>query len=160
MTLSKERLEEIARVSAEFLAEEERINGKADLQVWLDEVWPGVALEMARELLELRERDKQEPVAYIFKHPAGKLFWALSDESNKHHDDVMPVYAAPPAPVVQPVQVPSSIADIKLKKALLWIDGVIRDNPGMKEAVTCRAAMLQSFGNSEQLNSSANEKDE
>ncbi|HFF3552546.1 TPA: DUF551 domain-containing protein, partial [Escherichia coli] len=24
-----------------------------------------------------------EPVAYIFKHPAGKLFWALTDESNK-----------------------------------------------------------------------------
>ncbi|HHB7025934.1 TPA: DUF551 domain-containing protein [Klebsiella pneumoniae] len=42
-----------------------------------------------------------EPVAYIFKHPAGRLFWALTDESNKGHDDVMPVYAAPqPAPVV------------------------------------------------------------
>ncbi|ENU2360464.1 DUF551 domain-containing protein, partial [Escherichia coli] len=24
-----------------------------------------------------------DPVAYIFKHPAGKLFWALTDESNK-----------------------------------------------------------------------------
>ena len=42
-----------------------------------------------------------EPVAYIFKHPAGKLFWALTDESNKDQADVMPVYAAPqPAPVV------------------------------------------------------------
>ncbi|HHB8180788.1 TPA: DUF550 domain-containing protein [Klebsiella pneumoniae] len=40
-----------------------------------------------------------EPVAYIFKHPAGRLFWSLTDESNKGHDDVMPVYAAPqPAP--------------------------------------------------------------
>lgn len=41
-----------------------------------------------------------EPVAYIFKHPAGKLFWALTDESNKEQSDVIPVYAAPPVPVV------------------------------------------------------------
>ncbi|SAP56107.1 Domain of Uncharacterised Function with PDB structure [Klebsiella oxytoca] len=42
-----------------------------------------------------------EPVAYIFKHPAGRLFWALTDESNKGQSDVMPVYAAPqPASVV------------------------------------------------------------
>ncbi|MCK2589394.1 DUF551 domain-containing protein [Escherichia coli] len=43
---------------------------------------------------------KAEPVAYIFKHPAGKLFWALTDESNKEQSDVIPVYAAPPVPVV------------------------------------------------------------
>lgn len=41
-----------------------------------------------------------EPVAYIFKHPAGKLFWALTDESNKEQADVIPVYAAAPALVV------------------------------------------------------------
>ncbi|HBJ0523608.1 TPA: DUF551 domain-containing protein [Escherichia coli] len=41
-----------------------------------------------------------DPVAYIFKHPAGKLFWALTDESNKEQSDVIPVYAAPPVPVV------------------------------------------------------------
>ncbi|HDP9498945.1 TPA: DUF551 domain-containing protein [Escherichia coli] len=41
-----------------------------------------------------------EPVAYIFKHPAGKLFWALTDESNKDQSDVIPVYAAAPASVV------------------------------------------------------------
>ncbi|WP_409517823.1 DUF551 domain-containing protein [Escherichia coli] len=40
-----------------------------------------------------------EPVAYIFKHPAGKLFWALTDESNKEQADVIPVYAAAPASV-------------------------------------------------------------
>ncbi|ENJ3170580.1 DUF551 domain-containing protein [Escherichia coli] len=40
-----------------------------------------------------------EPVAYIFKHPAGKLFWALTDESNKEQPDVISVYAAPPAPI-------------------------------------------------------------
>ncbi len=41
-----------------------------------------------------------DPVAYIFKHPAGKLFWALTDESNKEQADVILVYAAAPASVV------------------------------------------------------------
>ncbi|WP_409335578.1 DUF551 domain-containing protein [Escherichia coli] len=36
----------------------------------------------------------------MFKHPAGKLFWALTDESNKDQSDVIPVYAAAPASVV------------------------------------------------------------
>lgn len=52
------------------------------------------AYEIALESMEA------EPVAYIFKHPAGKLFWALTDESNKEQADVIPVYAAPPVPVV------------------------------------------------------------
>nr|WP_279084132.1 hypothetical protein [Kluyvera ascorbata] len=59
------------------------------------------AVKGLRELLVSRE---VVPVAYIFKHPAGKLFWALTDESNKGQSDVMPVYAAPPAPVVLPKQ--------------------------------------------------------
>lgn len=43
------------------------------------------------------------------------------------------LYDAPPAPAVP---------DIKIQKAILWLDGVIQSNPGMKEPVTCRAAML------------------
>ncbi|WP_336478701.1 DUF551 domain-containing protein [Escherichia coli] len=58
---------------------------------------PEVVRELARIVLASLEAD---PVAYIFKHPAGKLFWALTDESNKEQSDVIPVYAAPPAPVV------------------------------------------------------------
>ncbi len=54
-------------------------------------------LDLARIALASPEA---EPVAYIFKHPAGKLFWALTDESNKDQSDVIPVYAAPPVPVV------------------------------------------------------------
>jgi hypothetical protein len=46
------------------------------------------------------------------------------------------LYAAPPAQPVTVPDMPSFIADIRLKKALLWIDGVIRDNPKMKEAKT------------------------
>ncbi|EOK0073883.1 DUF551 domain-containing protein [Escherichia coli] len=59
-----------------------------------------VVRAMAAELQKRREADSAEPVAYIFKHPAGKLFWALTDESNKEQSDVIPVYAAPPVPVV------------------------------------------------------------
>ncbi|EHN1429836.1 hypothetical protein RTF55_003843 [Escherichia coli] len=40
-----------------------------------------------------------EPIAYIFKHPAGKLFWSLTDESNKEQPDVISVYAASPASI-------------------------------------------------------------
>lgn len=58
--------------------------------------------------LELRSSEialaslEAEPVAYIFKHPAGRLFWSLTDESNKGQSDVMPVYTAQPAPVFVP----------------------------------------------------------
>lgn len=57
----------------------------------------GEQMELARIALASLEA---EPVAYIFKHPAGKLFWALTDESNKEQSDVIPVYATPPVPVV------------------------------------------------------------
>lgn len=57
----------------------------------------GEQMELARIALASLEA---EPVAYIFKHPAGKLFWALTDESNKEQPDVIPVYAESPAPVV------------------------------------------------------------
>ncbi|HAI1359172.1 TPA: DUF551 domain-containing protein [Escherichia coli] len=56
----------------------------------------GEQMELARIALASLEAD---PVAYIFKHPAGKLFWALTDESNKEQADVIPVYAASPAPI-------------------------------------------------------------
>ncbi|EQB9365139.1 DUF551 domain-containing protein [Escherichia coli] len=59
-----------------------------------------VVRAMAAELQKRREADSAEPVAYIFKHPDGKLFWALTDESNKEQSDVIPVYAAAPASVV------------------------------------------------------------
>lgn len=61
-----------------------------------DHVQCGEASYLARMVLAAMD---SEPVAYIFKHPAGRLFWSLTDESNKGHDDVMPVYASPqPAP--------------------------------------------------------------
>ncbi|HII3058089.1 TPA: DUF551 domain-containing protein [Klebsiella pneumoniae] len=82
-----------------------------------------------------------EPVAYIFKHPAGRLFWALTDESNKGQNDVMPVYASPqPAPVVpEEKPIPNTLS-------MYAVDAVaaIAEVKGWN---ACRAAMLQA-GNS------------
>lgn len=77
-----------------------------------------------------------EPVAYIFKHPAGKLFWSLTDESNKDQSDVIPVYAASPAPVVpyeiDVKDVPGAVTYFKTRRDC-YADGWN----------ACRAAMLQ-----------------
>ncbi|MCZ9156074.1 hypothetical protein OM206_03695 [Escherichia albertii] len=77
-----------------------------------------------------------EPVAYIFKHPAGKLFWALTDESNKEQSDVIPVYAAPPVPVVpeeKPMPNPLSMYAVDAVAAIAEVRGWN----------ACRAAMLK-----------------
>lgn len=88
----------------------------------------------------LQERRKaamdSEPDAYIFKHPSGKLFWVLTDESNKGRRDVMPAYASPqPAPVV-PVEMNSDKAwgelKISAEDCQAWSEGWN----------ACRAAML------------------
>ncbi len=82
-----------------------------------------------------------EPVAYIFKHPAGKLFWALTDESNKEQADVIPVYAAPPVPVVPEEKTMPNPLKMYAVDAVAAIAEVRGWN-------ACRAAMLQ--GKSEQ----------
>ncbi len=100
-----------------------------------------VVRAMAAELQKRREADSAEPVAYIFKHPAGKLFWALTDESNKDQSDVIPVYAASPAPIT-PEAIENAIEYIRsiafhideddyhgkhiayfMRQALVWLEG-------------------------------------
>ncbi|EHX1271577.1 hypothetical protein K3Q26_004570 [Escherichia coli] len=80
-----------------------------------------------------------EPVAYIFKHPAGKLFWALTDESNKEQADVIPVYAAPPVPVVPEEKTMPNPLSMYAVDAVAAIAEVRGWN-------ACRAAMLQEKG--------------
>lgn len=90
-------------------------------------------LDLARIALASLEA---EPVAYIFKHPAGKLFWALTDESNKDQSDVIPVYAAPPVPVVpeeKPMPNPLKMYAVDAVAAIAEVRGWN----------ACRAAMLQ-----------------
>ncbi|HDQ0317213.1 TPA: DUF551 domain-containing protein [Escherichia coli] len=100
-------------------------------------------LDLARIALASLEA---EPVAYIFKHPAGKLFWALTDESNKDQSDVIPVYAAPPVPVVpeeKPMPNPLSMYAVDAVAAIAEVRGWN----------ACRAAMLQAepVSNSDEL---------
>lgn len=107
---------------------------------------PEVVRELARIVLASLEA---EPVAYIFKHPAGKLFWALTDESNKDQSDVIPVYADSPAPVVPDEidvnDVPRAVTYFKTHRDC-YADGWN----------ACRAAMLQSGNFRENKNSSTN----
>ncbi|EDV0261262.1 DUF551 domain-containing protein [Salmonella enterica subsp. salamae] len=112
--------------------------------------------ELARIALASLE---SEPVAYIFKHPAGELFWSLTDESNKGQNDVMPVYAAPPAPVVPEDLRRSFEAVARLNNEMYrWTscmsyngsyvgepEGLLKRNIREIEHImdSCRAAMLQ-----------------
>ncbi|UVX30168.1 hypothetical protein PRB94_gp40 [Klebsiella phage VLCpiS13c] len=115
-TITRERIQRIIRaIDSEAYDEEE-------IREWLssDEI-----MELARIALAAMD---SEPVAYIFKHPAGRLFWALTDESNKGQNDVMPVYASPqPAPVV-----PDKMTAI-VKDEAEYVEGWN----------ACRAAMLR-----------------
>ncbi|HAM4205437.1 TPA: DUF551 domain-containing protein [Escherichia coli] len=75
------------------------------IKQWRETYGPGsnvvLPAEEAEELARIALVSLEaEPVAYIFKHPAGKLFWALTDESNKEQADVIPVYAAAPVSVM------------------------------------------------------------
>lgn len=90
-----------------------------------------------------------EPVAYIFKHPSGKLFWALTDESNKEQPDVIPVYADSPAPVV-----PDEIDVNDVPRAVTYFKTHRDCYADVWNA--CRAAMLQSGNFRENKSSSTN----
>ena len=77
----------------------------ADMEAIRDDIPFGLGEDGTNTLAAMRialASLEAEAVAYIFKHPAGRLFWALTDESNKGQSDVMPVYTAPPAPVSVP----------------------------------------------------------
>ncbi|MCZ9099036.1 DUF551 domain-containing protein, partial [Escherichia albertii] len=127
---TKEQLIEQAKKNIEVLrVAVERVPGASDAAV--------IHLKLAEITLASLEA---EPVAYIFKHPAGKLFWALTDESNKEQSDVIPVYAAPPVPVVpeeKPMPNPLKMYAVDAVAAIAEVRGWN----------ACRAAMLKA-GNS------------
>lgn len=124
------------------------------IKQWRETYGPGsnvvLPAEEAEELARIALASLEaEPVAYIFKHPAGKLFWALTDESNKEQPNVIPVYADSPAPVVPDEidvnDVPRAVTYFKTHRDC-YADGWN----------ACRAAMLQ-YGNfRENKNSSTN----
>ncbi|EOZ5436864.1 DUF551 domain-containing protein [Salmonella enterica subsp. enterica serovar Newport] len=78
---------------------------KEEIKAFIEQIESDLANGWEAQIFELKLARialaslEAEPVAYIFKHPAGELFWSLTDESNKGQNDVMPVYAAQPVPV-------------------------------------------------------------
>lgn len=155
-TITREQAQKIIEAADEVISAlagtNEDVNPGSDnmLRLWDDlndrHAPPEVVRELARIALASLEA---EPVAYIFKHPAGKLFWALTDESNKDQSDVIPVYAAPPVPVVpeeKPMPNPLSMYAVDAVAAIAEVRGWN----------ACRAAMLQSGNFRENKNSSTN----
>ncbi|EKM0816659.1 DUF551 domain-containing protein [Escherichia coli] len=110
------------------------------IKQWRETYGPGcnvvLPAEEAEELARIALTSLEaEPIAYIFKHPAVKLFWALTDESNKDQSDVIPVYAAPPVPVVpeeKPMPNPLKMYAVDAVAAIAEVRGWN----------SCRAAML------------------
>ncbi|EGZ8554561.1 DUF551 domain-containing protein [Escherichia coli] len=129
------------------------------IKQWRETYGPGsnvvLPAEEAEELARIALASLEaEPVAYIFKHPAGKLFWALTDESNKDQSDVIPVYAAPPVPVV-PAALPEN--DDEDGHDIDYLDPsevyALGRTAGWN---ACRAAMLQAGNFRENKDSSTN----
>ncbi|PSY36313.1 DUF551 domain-containing protein [Escherichia albertii] len=111
----------------------EQLIEEAKLKIAIAECHPNPGMaQVESELFKIALASLEaEPVAYIFKHPAGKLFWSLTDESNKGQSDVMPVYAALPVPVVPE----------EMDLLTCHLDGVTETYTGGWNA--CRAAMLK-----------------
>ncbi|EAA9026836.1 molecular chaperone DnaJ [Salmonella enterica] len=105
-------------------------NTRDDIPFGLSDDDAKILIVLKRALVSL----DAEPVAYIFKHPAGELFWSLTDESNKGQNDVMPVYAA------QPVQ------ETGVYKDMLNIIGLLEKN---EWAEHCTSTVLGSLLESE-----------
>ncbi|MEP8720229.1 DUF551 domain-containing protein [Enterobacter kobei] len=110
-----------------------------------DHVQCGEASALARIAMASLEA---EPVAYMNRF-TGRVF-TLEEQPGADTDAqvYMPVYTTPPAPVSVPAEVgwedvPEDITEDDMEVALAWAHGFNQ----------CRADMLQSFGNSEQLNS-------
>ncbi|HAI3374301.1 hypothetical protein SK75_02862 [Escherichia coli] len=106
-TITREQAQKIIEAADEVISAlagtNEDVNPDSNdmLRLWDDLNDRHAPPEVVRELARIALASLgAEPVAYIFKHPAGKLFWALTDESNKEQADVIPVYAAAPASVV------------------------------------------------------------
>ncbi|WP_313129462.1 hypothetical protein [Pseudescherichia vulneris] len=119
MALSKERLKEKRGAALSLLRHEH-----ADVRVFAEET-----LALIDELLERRERDAQEPVAWMQVDGDGVEYNGHNEFSGGGKGT--PLYAAPPAPVVPPEK---------------WVNPDIHyaDENGFAEGWNaCRAAMLK-----------------
>jgi len=157
MTLSKEKFEHILAY-----AKQQQKLGVHHCNILPDDMVE--IMEMAAVKRERRERDKQEPViSVIFKDgwPIPETVGIVAG-SEKLPDGAHEFYAAPPAPpapVVPGCLANAFIAAIEKEQNRLHDDDYLMDSRDCIDVIreelqrlnACRAAMLQSFGNSEQL---------
>ncbi len=92
-----------------------------------------IAAELVRGDYLSKLWTEAEKSRHVDTHRLQNLLDELHDVMKVKAIAITQLLTAPPAPAVP---------DIKIQKAILWLDGVIQSNPGMKEPVTCRAAML------------------
>lgn len=100
-------------------------------------------MEISRELLERRKRDKQEPVAWTCQGALEDVQCGSTAMMGPEGQvGFEPLYAASPAPVAQPVQVPDEL--LSAMEEVLRISD--RDHEAWQRAregiAACRAAML------------------
>lgn len=125
------------------------------------DVWPASRTEMGDVLLYRASPPapaNAEPVAWLWshrKHPSEVTLVRPEDDERAEGAhwsgwSCQALYAAPPVPV----SVPDAIPKLKDGRGLKYVkDGVCYSVNYANGWNQCRAAMLQSFGNSEQLNS-------
>lgn len=108
--------------------------------------WKANAHEFSRcaDRLEakLAEMEKQEPIAHAWdvpKYPGSDR--KVTELCSPKHKDAYPVYARPVPAINLAELVPGDYPLIRLQKAKLWIDRVMMDKPGMKEAKTISAIL-------------------
>ena len=132
MTLSKETLEEIAELARKATYKPcamhiTNLVARCDSEV---------VEELIRELLERRERDKQEPVGYTYNR--GINCEIVAADLNADCPCGIDLYAAPPAPVV-PEECPAAIRDLIASTC----DELFDDDDAQQIWGACRAAMLK-----------------
>lgn len=150
MTLSKERLEQYIRQPLENGLTRGEVMQLAKMMINQDD-WNAAQQRVIDDLrvqLERRERDKQDPVRYMNRFTGA--CYTLDQQPDAATDTAVyvPLYAEQPAPVVTK-ECPAAIRDLMASHS----DGLFDDADAQQIWLACRAAMLQSFGNSEQLNS-------
>lgn len=160
MTLSKEKFEHILAY-----AKQQQKLGVHHCNILPDDMV--AIMEMAAGKLERRERDKQEPVYQV---QYGQQWRDVSRERYNDHvehgSQVRIVYAAPPAPVFPDNRAITQyfdtlaldnardiMCDVNRRHELLGGDVQLLARIQCRIDEVCRVVMLQSFGNSEQLNS-------
>lgn len=162
MTLSKERLTSIAVAPG---------LDPCDYEETYSSITTGEIQAMARELLERRERDKQEPVRYMNRFTGACYTLAQQPDAATDTAVYVPLYAEPPAPVL-PESLLSAVEEVlrisdrqhdawdKAKAALSACRATMLKQPASIQTsdsassgagIKQPASNGQSFGNSEQL---------